>query len=369
MRIAIVAPERNPVPPVLGGSVEIAIWAVAKELAKRHSVTVYSRRTRRYPAASFDSGVEFVRVSTGSPRTYLENVMREMAGNPFDVVQIDNRPNFVAPIKAQHPLAVVSLFLHSLTYVTPPYGGDSETLAGIDAADLVLVNSHSLHFRLQERFPFASGKIRTVWLGVDTDRFRPAERKKTGRAMTLLFAGRLIPRKGLPVLLKAVKFARAESPRPLHLVIAGGALKKGYSRKLRGLARSLGIRATFLGTVPHRRIHRIYRNADVFVCPSQKHEAFGLVNVEAMSTGLPVIASEIGGIREIVAHDRSGLLVSDYRSPRAFAEAILRLAREPLLLGAMKQEARLDCLNRFSWSATAERLDQIYASPFSPEED
>jgi spore coat protein SA len=116
----------------------------------------------------------------------------------------------------------------------------------------------------------------------------------------------------------------------------------------------------FLGTVAHRRMHQIYRQADILVCPSQKHEAFGLVNVEALSAGLPVIASDIGGIREIVIQGWNGLLVPEYTNPHAFAEAIIFLVRNPQLLRSMGVIARLDCLSRFSWSATAGHLSQLY---------
>jgi spore coat protein SA len=370
MRIAIIAPEQIPVPPPLGGSVEIVVHAVARQLALRHEVTVISRTSRRYPRRSFVDGVRIERVPAGSPRAYLKHVLRSLSGQSYDVIQIENRPLFVEPIKRQHPQSVVSLFLHSLTYVSPPYstGKEAGIRQGIMSADIALVNSDSLLGCLAGRYPESAAKFRKVWLGVDTERFRPSERRKPERALTLLFAGRLIPRKGLPVLLRAVRTAQAASPKPLRLIVAGGGLRKRYSAKMKKLARLLRVRARFLGAVPHRAIHQVFRRADVFVCPSQKHEAFGLVNVEALASGLPVIASDIGGIGEIVSHERSGLLVADYRNHRAFAAAILRLAMHPDLLQAMKREARRDCLERFSWSATAERLEQIYEPFLLPEE-
>ncbi|MFC9709451.1 glycosyltransferase [Paenibacillus sp. NPDC056933] len=83
-----------------------------------------------------------------------------------------------------------------------------------------------------------------------------------GKTFTILLVGRVIPR------------------------------KDPYMKKLRGQASKLGISVSWIGKKKHSEIHRIYQIADCFVCPSQKHEAFGLVNVEAMATGLPVIALE-----------------------------------------------------------------------------
>jgi spore coat protein SA len=260
------------------------------------------------------------------------------------------------------PNTKVSLFLHSLTFVSPPYANRTTSRRALSHANLIIANSSSLKHQLSLRFPAASGKIRKVWLGVDTGRFIPSAHVKSTAYFTLLFAGRLIPRKGVPVLLKAVKLARDRVSKPMKVLITGGSPHSGYSSRLRSLSRRLGVDARFLGTVPHRSIHRIYRQADVFICPSQKHEAFGLVNVEALSSGLPVIASDLGGIKEIVKHNRNGLLVRRYRAPEAFADAIVRLMQDESLVRKMKRQARADCVARFSWSATAKRLSRIYSS-------
>lgn len=361
MHILIVAPEQIPVPPVLGGSVEISILAIAKRLAKNHRVTIVSRAHSRYPRHSSVHGVEIYRVPTGSPMTYLSNVQRFVKGKRFDLVQVDNRPRFVGPLKRTLGSTPVSLFLHSLTFVGPPYASRATAAKGLSQANVVVANSSSLKQQLSSRFPGSAGKIRKVWLGVDTKRFSPVRRAQSNRAFKVLFVGRVIPRKGVPVLLKAVKQAQSASSRPLQAIIAGGSTRSGYLGNMRSLARKLGVNATFLGTVPHSRIHHRYRKADVLVCPSQKHEAFGLVNVEAMSTGLPVIASNNGGIKEIVKHNRNGILIKNYRQTQPFANAIAKLANDGATRKRLAVRARNDCLQRFSWGASARRLSQVYA--------
>ncbi|XID93568.1 glycosyltransferase family 4 protein [Paenibacillaceae bacterium WGS1546] len=362
MHVLIVAPEQIPVPPPLGGSVEISILAIARELARSHRVTIVSRAHPRYPHYSAIDGIRVYRVPTGKPSTYLSHVLGFIRGKKFDIVQVDNRPHFVRPLKNALRGTPVSLFLHSLTFVGPPHASKASAGKGVSAADLVIANSSSLKRQLSARFPSAAGKIRKVWLGVDTERFTPAKSPGKRRSFSVLFAGRVIPRKGVPVLLKAVKIAQARSPRPIRAIIAGGSTRSGYLGRLRALARRLGVDARFLGTIPHRRIHRIYRQADVFVCPSQKHEAFGLVNVEAMSSGLPVIASASGGIKEIVRDGSNGILVRDYQRPRAFADAIVRLVRRPAARRRMALQARRDSLSRFGWSASARQLSRVYSA-------
>ncbi|WP_246042045.1 glycosyltransferase family 4 protein [Cohnella pontilimi] len=341
---------------------EITIFAVAKQLAKLHSVTVVSRSHSRYPRHSVVDGVHIYRVPSGGAKKYLAQVRRFLRGKRYDLIQIDNRPRFVAPIKRMFPATKVSLFLHSLTFVSLPYASRSAARLGLNKADLIFANSSSLQQELSRRFPRAAKKITRVWLGVDTRRFRPPEPPRKSDVFTVLFTGRLIPRKGVPVLLKAVHLAGRQTLKPIKVIIAGGSNNPNYAEKMRALADSLGVNADFLGTVPHRRIHLIYRKADVFVCPSQKHEAFGLVNVEAMASGLPVIASSLGGIKEIVHHGNNGLLVLYYREPQAFANALIRLMQDPDLMRQMKYRARADCVASFSWSATAKRLSRIYTS-------
>lgn len=329
MKIVIIAPEQIPVPPILGGSVEITILAIAKELSKWHSVSIISRAHPRYPKYSVIDGVHIYRVPTGSPAKYLTHVKKILKKRRFDVLQIDNRPEFVRPIKSMFPKATVSLYLHSLTFIKIPQTSRAETLAGLRKADLIITNSSSLESRLFARFPSMSRKLRVAWLGVDTSRFSPIPKTSHPRAFTLLFA----------------------------------------ARQLQALSRKFGVHAEFLGTVPHRSIHRVFRKADLFICPSQKHESFGLVNVEAMSSGLPVVASKNGGIKEIIEHGRSGLLIKQYRSPQAFAEAICSLIMNKPLYLKMKQEARQIALEKFSWCATAARLNQIYESEKALQQD
>ncbi|WP_236841207.1 hypothetical protein [Brevibacillus formosus] len=83
MKIVIIAPEQIPVPPILGGSVEITILAIAKELSKWHSVSIISRAHPRYPKYSVIDGVHIYRVSTGSPTKYLTHVKKILKKTPI----------------------------------------------------------------------------------------------------------------------------------------------------------------------------------------------------------------------------------------------------------------------------------------------
>ncbi|WP_282942111.1 glycosyltransferase family 4 protein [Paenibacillus sp. RC67] len=352
MKILMVATEQIPVPG--NGSVEICMFSIAKQFAKHHQVTIVSRLSSGLPKVSRYGNLTIVRVPSGSSRKYISSVLHYIRGKHYDIIQVDNRPHYMAQVKKAFPSTPVSLFLHSLTFVPRT----KSVAASISRADLIIANSHSLKSNLSRMFPSIADKIRMVHLGVDVDRFRPAARGKKSGSFHVLFAGRVIPRKGVSVLIKAISIARRHRS-DIKLTIVGGG-KSHYVSTLKSLARSRGVPAQFTGKIPHSKIHSLYKRAHCFACPSQKHEAFGLVNVEAMASGLPVIASDIGGIGEIVKHRENGFLVSSYHSPDEHAKYILRVAQNKELSAKLARQARQDAVNRFSWLQTASKLIAIY---------
>lgn len=361
MRICMIAPEQFTVPG--DGSVEICIWNIARRLARKHQVTIVSRSAPGLPDTAEIEQVRFVLVPSGTSSRYRSSVLGYLkAAEPFDILQIDNRPLLLAAVKRQHPGTPVLAFLHSLTFV-PPEARIARSLA---LADAVAANSRSLEQRLARRFPGIRRKLRLVPLGADLSRFSPAQPQEKARlramhglpaGFTVLFVGRVIPRKGVPVLLRAMH--RLKQQLPCRLLIAGRG-KPPYLRQLRALARRLGVSVSFLGNIPHGDIHTLYQAADCFVCPSQRHEAFGLVNVEAMASGLPVIASSNGGIREIITSGHNGYLVERYRNPADFASRMLQIGRSPALAARIGMQGRADALERFEWQHTADLLEELY---------
>ncbi|KAI7261344.1 hypothetical protein KC345_g9771 [Hortaea werneckii] len=361
MRICIIAPEQFPVPG--DGSVEICIWNIARRLARKHKVTIVSRRAPGLPGIAEIEEVKFIRLPSGTPSRYRSSVLGYLeAAEPFELIQIDNRPLLLAAVKRRHPGIPVLLFLHSLTFVPP----ESRIARSLALADAVAANSRSLQQRLSRRFPGTSKKLSVIPLGADLSRFVPAQPQEKARlralyglapGFTVLFVGRVIPRKGVPVLIRAMH--RLNKHLPARLLIAGGG-KPPYVRRLKLLARRLGVSVSFLGNIPHEDIHGLYQSADCFICPSQQHESFGLVNVEAMASGLPVIASSNGGIREIIDSGYNGYLVKQYKNPAPFANRMLQIGSNPALAARIAAQGRSDALQMFEWQHTAELLEKLY---------
>jgi spore coat protein SA len=361
MHILMIAPEQIPVPG--SGSVEICIFSIAKELAKQHKVTIISRQFKGCKNLINLGNLTIVRVPASSSNKYIASVLRYIKGKHYDFIQVDNRPHYMAKVKIAKPRIRVALFLHSLTFV-PRTSGIASCL---HKADLIIANSSSLKNNLSRMFPNQKHKIHIVHLGVDIYRFKPLTitQKNTirskhdlGNSFLLLFSGRIIPRKGVAELIKATRLVRIQIPNTKLMIVGKG--NASYMRKLKSLANKWNIPVHFTGRVTHNSIHNVYRLADCLVCPSQKHEAFGLVNVEAMASGIPVVASDIGGIKEIIKHGQNGYLIKDYKDPQSFAHYIIKIGQNKLLAKSMAKQGRMMAVNQFSWSNTGARLMAIY---------
>lgn len=183
-----------------------------------------------------------------------------------------------------------------------------------------------------------------------TEIFFPAGTRDRDR---LLFVGRLNAQKGIELLLRAMPLAR--TPASLDVVGDGDQLTS-----LRALSESSGIAAhvTFHGALSQERLAPLYRRATALVVPSRE-EGLGLVAVEAQLCETPVIAFDSGGLRDIVQHDRSGMLVSD-QSPAGLASAIDALLANPDRALELGRAGRTAALSVFSPAAAAHRYRTIY---------
>lgn len=183
----------------------------------------------------------------------------------------------------------------------------------------------------------------------------------------LLFVGRLVERKGVPFLVRAV--ADLVRDLPVHLNIVGTGPDEPA---LRELAAELGIsaRVGFLGFVSSERLEELYQNCDVFVLPAivdskGDTEGLGVVLIDAMSHRKPVVASGIGGIVDIVINEQSGLSVPP-ADVAALVTAIRRVLTDPDLARRLGDGGYAHIRRNYSWPAIIERLSAIYATLLPP---
>lgn len=191
--------------------------------------------------------------------------------------------------------------------------------------------------------------------GIDVARFASAKPVAWGSGRRLLFVGRLEPRKGFPVALRAFERVAAHCP-DLRLVVVGD----GADRKaLAEMPEWLQARVDMLGRVPDEGLPGCFASADMFVSPALGGESFGIVLAEAMAAGLPVVASDIPGYRDVARHGREALLVPP-DDDAALATAIRRLLDDPALCQSLGRRGRRRARD-FSWDHIASALEEQYA--------
>ncbi len=196
--------------------------------------------------------------------------------------------------------------------------------------------------------------IRIVPNGTDVHVFERAVPAKLPKGRTILFVGRLEPRKGFPIAVRA--FARlAQHYSDLQLIVVG----EGVEREaVEVLPRALRTRVHLLGRVSDNVLPTYYAAADVFIAPSLGSESFGIVLVEAMAAGLPIIASDIAGYREVVRAGREALLVPS-GDPAALADSVQHLFEHPAEARALSDAGHIRA-RRYDWDAILSTLEGIY---------
>jgi glycosyltransferase involved in cell wall biosynthesis len=203
--------------------------------------------------------------------------------------------------------------------------------------------------------------IERVPMGVDAQRFRPdgaslrAELHLTGRRIVIAVT-RLVPIKNVRLLVEAVAIARAHVPET-HLLIVGDG-PEGAAVRARVGELDLADSVTFAGSVPQRDTPAFYRTADVFALSSDFDNSPNAV-LEAMACGLPVVATDVGGVRDFVV-DRAGGAVVPPGDAAALAKALERFLAQPDEARAAGAHNRLKASTEFSWRTSALRLLDVY---------
>lgn len=237
----------------------------------------------------------------------------------------------------------------------------------VHVADRVVAATEHERQLLRQIYGVPSQRVAVIPLGVDVERFRPREQAAARAALGLpldehvvLAVGRLEPLKGFDILIGALAEMTERSHTRL-LIVGGDATAAAERTRLMAVADAAGVadRVRFVGAVPHEQLPDWYAAADVVAVPSF-YESFGLVAVEALASGTPVVASRVGGLTSTVRDGRTGYLVP-WRCPGPFAEKIdLLLGNESLrqTLG----RAAADSMQQYAWSAVASGLRTLYAS-------
>ena len=353
MRIALIAPEVLPVPPISGGAVETYIDSVSKRFAQKHDVTLFSVSDSSLPDEEFSGRINYIRVESKRRESeklkYLERILEHLLLTPktFDVIELFNRPEFVLPIREagiKTPL-VLSMHNEGIPFSSP--SASPEVARSIlNEVTAIPTTSAFLGSTITRRYREGNGKIYPTHSGVDLDTFVPSWTEKgkrlrrevrnelgLGDRPMLLFVGRLNVTKGLHVILRAMPQVISKHPDVQLLVIGGRWFgnneKDKYVRIVHNVASPWKENIKFLGWISYPKVARYFPAADLFVSAAQWEEPIGRVHCEAMAAGLPIIATNRGGIGEVVRDGINGILINDYEDPQPFAQVIGQLLGQP----------------------------------------
>ena len=208
-------------------------------------------------------------------------------------------------------------------------------------------------------------KVMLAPCGVDLAKFRPLDQKEARRRLglngekVLLYVGRVEPLKGLDLLVEAAAQMEAGEENVRMMVVGGGGPGEPETDRIRQLAedRQVSDQIDFVGRVDHEVLPLYYNAADVCVVPSF-YESFGLVALESMACGTPVVASRVGGLPTIVHHGHTGYL-KPWRCPEAFAHSVEMIISSPDLQESMGVAARRRA-ELMGWSNVAAMISGEY---------
>lgn len=223
-------------------------------------------------------------------------------------------------------------------------------------ADILTATSEMLT-TVTQKLVAGDKRVETIPFGVDLDQFSP--RVDNFEAEYDVGIVKSLTRKcGINYLIHAVSIVKQVFPNIRMLIIGEGDQRRNLRRLVQRL--DLADVATFAGRIPHRLVPEYLRKMRIFVIPSIL-ESFGVAAIEASAAGIPVIASKVGGLTEVVLDGKTGILVPP-RDPQALAKAISRLLEDPDLRHRMGKAGRRFVLCHYDWYESTARMERLYES-------
>lgn len=357
MKIAILTSGILPVPSVLGGAVEnlIDFYLEYNNKHKLHDITVYSvynKKVKKHPARkSIVNHYEYININSiwfkvrakiferkSRPNYYyyqmeyfLELIIKKIKKTSFDLIILENRPGFAIRLSEEFSTPIITHIHTNLLYTS-----SEENLKVMAAIRGFIVVSEFVKKEIQKiDIP---KDIRVVYNGLNTELFNPKttipiNRKELGfqkEDFVAVFWGRLVPDKGIKELLLA--FEKIKEHKSIKLLVIGSInyedgnnCTNAFYEELKSIAYKLNKTVSFTGFIPYIEIPRYLAAANVAIIPSHINEAFGMTCIEACAMGMPVIATNDGGIPEALIGQKYILIEKERELPTQIADAILTI--------------------------------------------
>ncbi len=398
MKISMVSEHASPLAALGGvdaGGQNVHVAALSESLARRgHHVTVYTRRDAAAlpPRVRILPNLEVVHVDAGPARhlpkddllpfmgQLAEGISADWGSRPPDLVHGHFWMSGLAALAAAGRetagvhIPVVQTF-HALGTVKRRHQGTEDTSPRERqwlepfigrSVDRIIATCSDEVFELRA-MGIDTTSISIAPCGVDVELFAGnGEAEPRGRAHRILSVARLVPRKGVDLAIRALPLLRDAGFDDVELLIVGGGgdaaglEDDAEARRLLAVATELGVRdqVTFRGQVPRGAMPGIFRSADAVVC-TPWYEPFGIVPLEAMACGVPVVAAAVGGLRDTVVDRGTGLHVPP-KDPDALAAALATLLGDAGLRRELGSAGRERARSRYSWDRVAAETERAY---------
>jgi glycogen(starch) synthase len=234
--------------------------------------------------------------------------------------------------------------------------------ASLAAADRVIALTHCESELLSHYYPWIQNDVRVIGNGIDDSKILNSSKIYDNKDRVLvLYSGRLVDRKGIPELLACIPIVLAQAPETRFVFAGGPAHCSAADVERHWVTPELDPfrkQIHFTGWLSPSELAKWYRNVDVLVVPS-RYEPFGMVVLEGMLHGLPIIAADVGGPREILDHERTGLLFPP-KNVEALAKALLRLIGSPALRKRMGTAAGQEVRQKWLWRYSVRKMQDVY---------
>ncbi len=371
-----------------GGGMNVYVREVSSALEQAGiSSTVFTRRvdSETPQVMTFGNGLKVVQIDAGDFSLSKEDlflVINDFKNGVEDfLVNEDQHDALLAnywlsgaaahQLKHSLQLPLITTF-HTLARVKAASGDRSHGYEQrvkietelIGCSDVILSNSSFEMEQLDTLYGADPSRIEIVPPGVDHSIFSPASKKEARQLLnlkeqpTLLFVGRIQPLKGVDLAISTLSELRHRDAQLVLIGSSSGPDGPTEERRIRQMVEELGLknRVLFVEPQSHEKLVDWYRAADVVLMPSRS-ESFGLVALEAAASGVPVVASKVGGLQTIIEDGLSGYLIDD-RDPCSYADHVYKIISDT----EKAKEMSIQAVNKsksFTWSVTAARLRRI----------
>jgi glycosyltransferase involved in cell wall biosynthesis len=371
-------------PRVVGGIARHCEGLAKAQVQEGHDVHLFTLDFPGSPAYEEMDGVKVYRASTemGHPNFltwvllfnhFLTKRIADIAKSvEFDVMHVHDWLAAFSGISFKHYTKKPMILTVHSTEVGRAQGlhsPDSFSINGIEwwsnyEADRVIVCSQSMKDEICNHFNIPVNKVDVIPNAIDASKYqipvdRGAVRQRYGVGWgekLILCVGRLVPQKGVEYFIRAIPKIARRYPEAKYIIVGEGWSRDLLEAEARASGHANKIR--FTGFASDIEVINLMTSADVLIVPSI-YEPFGIVALEGMATGVPVVASQVGGLAEVIDHDKTGLFVYP-RSPDSIAWGIGRILSDPDHARWLTENAKEKLHKAYSWEAVAMKTVEVY---------